>query len=250
MQLIDEKEVQIFYFKDYALNQELINRGQTKFLMAIDSLKQMEGWWEHNQEVIGVAMVGRSNVGKSTLINALFGNKMAKTSKTPGRTQKINIFTFEIHGSEEKYYLFDLPGYGHAEVSKTMKKNWEALLGCFFEGLNRKTVLFNIQDARHPNQDTDQGFYSYIKATEFEIFLIFNKIDKLKKQKERAALEKLKPQLYKEFKSVKQIFFVSAEKKTETYLLEQSIKNFILGKEMLQADEEANQESNAESSID
>lgn len=220
--------------------QEIINRGKTKFIMAIDSLAQMKGWWEHNQDIIGVAMVGRSNVGKSTLINALFGNKVAKTSKTPGRTQKINIFTFQLHGSDKEYYLFDLPGYGHAEVSKVMKKNWEALMGCFFEGLNRKTVLFNIQDARHPNQASDQGFYSYVKATEFEIFLIFNKIDKLKKQKERAALNKLKPQIYSEFKSVKQIFFVSAEKKTETLLLEQSLKNFILGKEMLNQDTEDN----------
>ena len=215
------------------MNKELIERGQTKFLMAIDSIKQMQGWWEHNQDIIGVAMVGRSNVGKSTLINALFGNKQAKTSKTPGRTQKINIFTFQMHGSDVEYYLFDLPGYGHAEVSKTMKKNWDALMGCFFDGLNRKTLLFNIQDSRHPNQASDQKFYSFVNANEFEIFLIFNKIDKLKKQKERAALNKLKPQIYKEFKSVKQIFFVSAEKKTETYLLEESLKNYILGKEML-----------------
>jgi GTP-binding protein len=218
------------------MNQEIINRGQTNFEMAVDSTKQMEGWWEHNQDVIGVAMVGRSNVGKSSLINALFGNKMAKISKTPGRTQKINIFTFELHGSEQKYYLFDLPGYGHAQVSKSMKRNWDALMSAFFQGLNRKTILFNIQDARHPNQATDQEFYSYVKATEFEIVLIFNKIDKLKKQKERAALEKLKPQIYKEFKFVKQIFFVSAEKKTECTLLEESLKNFILGKEMVNRD--------------
>ncbi len=220
------------------MNQDIINRGQTKFIMAIDSIKQMSSWWEHNQDVIGLAMVGRSNVGKSTLINALFGNKVAKTSKTPGRTQKINIFTFELHDSDKKYYLFDLPGYGHAEVSKTMKKNWEQLMTCFFQGLNGKTVLFNIQDARHPNQKSDQGFYSYINTTNFEIFLIFNKIDKLKKQKERAALNKLKPQLYQEFKSVKQIFFVSAEKKTETHLLEESLKNFIYGKEMLEIEDE------------
>lgn len=215
------------------IKEEIINRGNTKFIMAIDSLVQLKGWWEHNQDIIGLAMVGRSNVGKSSLINALFGNKIAKISKTPGRTQKINIFTFQLHGSDKEYFLFDLPGYGHASVSKAMKKNWEALMSCFFEGLNRKTLLFNIQDARHPNQESDKSFYSYVNATEFEIYLIFNKIDKLKKQKERAALEKLKPQLYSDFKSVKQIFFVSAEKKTKTHMLEQSLKNFILGKEML-----------------
>jgi GTP-binding protein len=224
------------------VNKDIINRGKTKFIMAIDSLTQLKGWWEHNQDIIGLAMVGRSNVGKSSLINALFGNKIAKISKTPGRTQKINIFTFQLHGDDKEYYLFDLPGYGHASVSKAMKSNWDALMGGFFQGLNRKTLLFNIQDARHPNQESDKAFYSFVNANEFEIYLIFNKIDKLKKQKERAALEKLKPHLYSEFKLVKQIFFVSAEKKTKTHMLEQSIKTFILGKEMLNMDLEVLQE--------
>ncbi len=210
---------------------DLINRGETKFIMAIESQTQMLEWWQHNQDAIGVAMVGRSNVGKSTLINAMFGNKVAKTSKTPGRTQKINIFTFKLFGSDQKYFLFDLPGYGHAEVAKQMKKSWEQLMGTFFQNLNGKTLLFNIQDARHPNQNSDQGFYDYINPAHNEIFLVFNKIDKLKKQKERAALNKLKPLIYEEFKAVKQIFFVSAEKKTKTDTLEMSLKSFLLGKQ-------------------
>lgn len=214
------------------MNQEIINRAETKFLMAIDSPEQMKTWWANNQHIIGVAMVGRSNVGKSTLINALFGNKVAKTSKTPGRTQKINVFSFKLHGSDQPYFLFDLPGYGHAEVAKQMKKNWDALMGNFFTYLNGMTVLFNIQDARHPNQASDQKFYNFVNANDFEIYLLFNKIDKLKKQKERAALNKLKPKIYSEFKTVKQIFFVSAEKKTETDIVEESLKNFLLGKTM------------------
>jgi GTP-binding protein len=213
------------------MNELIINRGETKFIMAIETIDQMLEWWEKNQRIIGVAMVGRSNVGKSTLINSMFGNKVAKTSKTPGRTQAINIFTFILQGHEERYFLFDLPGYGHASVSKDMKRNWEKLMGTFFEKMNGKTLLFNIQDARHPNQDTDQGFYDYIDPKRNEIFLIFNKIDKLKKQKERAALEKLKPAIYQEYKAVKQIFFVSAEKKTKTDLLEMSLKSFLLGKQ-------------------
>lgn len=212
--------------------EEIIDRGKTKFIMAIDSQTQMENWMAENPLAIGVAMVGRSNVGKSTLINALFGNKVAKTSKTPGRTQKINIFTFKLHGSDQKYYLYDLPGYGHAEVAKQMKRNWDLLMGAFFTNMNGMTLLFNIQDARHPNQDSDKRFYNFVNAKDFEIILLFNKIDKLKKQKERAALEKLKPSLYQQFKAVKQIFFVSAEKKTECTIVEESLKNFLLGKTM------------------
>lgn len=209
------------------MEKEIIHRGSAKFIMAIDSQIQLEKWWFEHPEAIGVAMVGRSNVGKSSLINTLFGNKTAKTSKTPGRTQKINIFKFQLHGEEQTFYLYDLPGYGHAEVNAAMKKNWNELMNSFFTNLNAHTLLLNLQDARHPNQSADQKFYDYINPQSFNIFLIFNKIDKLKKQKERAALNKLKPKIYSDFKAVKQIFFVSAEKRTGVEALEQSLANFL-----------------------
>lgn len=212
------------------MENEIIHRGTAKFIMAIDSETQLVNWWENNPEAIGVAMVGRSNVGKSSLINTLFGNKTAKTSKTPGRTQKINIFKFKLHNEEHEFYLYDLPGYGHAEVNKSMKKNWEALMHTFFVNLNPHTILFNLQDARHPNQNTDKKFYDYINPKDFSIFLVFNKIDKLKKQKEKAALNKLKPQIYSEFKAVKQIFFVSAEKRTGVDAVEQSLANYLFSR--------------------
>lgn len=206
-----------------------IKKGSAKFIRAFDKPEQIEAWWHQNSDAIGLAFVGRSNVGKSSLINALFGNKTARTSKTPGRTQKINIFTFELTKDEEHktYYLYDLPGYGHAQVSKSMSKEWRYLMESFFEFLNTKTVIMNIQDARHPNQKADQSFYQYINPKMIDIFLIFNKLDKLKKQKERAALNKLKPQIFKDFKSVKQIFFVSAEKRTALDSLELSVVNYL-----------------------
>jgi len=175
-------------------------------------------------------MVGRSNVGKSSLLNTLFGNKTAKTSKTPGRTQKINIFKFKLHDEEETFFLYDLPGYGHAKVNKAMKKNWDDLMHTFFVNLNPHTILINLQDARHPNQVTDQKFYDYINPKKFSIFLVMNKIDKLKKQKEKAALEKLKPSIYAQFKAVSQIFFVSAEKRIGTEALEQSVANYLFSR--------------------
>lgn len=209
------------------MENEIIHRGSAKFIMGVDSPEQMAGWWENHPQAIGLAMVGRSNVGKSSLINSLFGNKTAKTSKTPGRTQKINIFTFKLHKEEQIFYLYDLPGYGHAEVNKSMKKNWESLMHEFFTNLNMNTLLINLQDARHPNQASDKKFYDYINPKEFEIFLAFNKIDKLKKQKEKAALNKIKPSLFKEFKALKQIFFVSAEKRDGVFSLEQSLASYL-----------------------
>lgn len=205
-----------------------IVKGSPKFLMGLDNLDQIENWWLEHPNSPGIAFVGRSNVGKSTLINSLFGQKTAKTSKTPGRTQKINIFSFQIRGLEDQeFFLYDLPGYGFAEVSKKMKENWNLIMDSYLRGLNEKTLLFNLQDARHPNQKSDQQFYDYINPKEVEIFLIFNKLDKLKRQKERAALNKLKPEIYKQYKTVKQIFFISAMKKDGVDPLEQAIISYM-----------------------
>jgi GTP-binding protein len=206
-----------------------IKKGSAKFIRAYDTAEQIYQWRDENPEAIGLAFVGRSNVGKSSLINTLFGGKTARTSKTPGRTQKINIFTFELtkDSTYKKYYLFDLPGYGHAEVNKAMSKNWTIIMDAFFQSLNGRTLLLNLQDARHPDQQMDKQFYEYINPTLIEIFLVLNKMDKLKRQKERAALNKLKPQIYASYKHVKQIFFVSAEKKDGVDPLELAIISYL-----------------------
>lgn len=216
------------------MQNELITRGSAKFLKAYDKPEEIEAWF-HENEVPGVAMVGRSNVGKSSLINALFGPKTAKTSKTPGRTQKINIFSFEVVAGEgeepKKFYLYDLPGYGFAQVSKTMQRNWQGLMTSFFMFMSDQTLVCNIQDARHPNQKSDLSFYEYIDLKLVDVFLMFNKIDKLKTQKERAALNKLKKQIFEQYKAVKQIYFVSAEKKTGCDELEYAVGSYLLNKD-------------------
>jgi GTP-binding protein len=205
-----------------------IKRGSAQFRFAITDPNQLVSWLGSNQHMICVAFVGRSNVGKSSTINTLFGNKTARVSKTPGRTRAINIFTFQLSDSEEEeYVLFDLPGYGHAEVSKEMAKNWEVLMSTLFNGMPPQMIMINLQDARHPNQKVDKQFHEYLKQYPANTFLLFNKMDKLKKQKERAALNKLKPQLFKEYKWVKQIHFVSAESKQGIEALEAALVNEI-----------------------
>jgi GTP-binding protein len=215
-------------------------RGKTSFLMGISSPEQLHDWLESNPDALGLAFVGRSNVGKSSLINALFGNGIARTSNTPGRTREINIFKFELgergvqHELEQPLYLFDLPGYGFAEVSKEISKNWNTLMDVFFAALSPYVSLVNLQDSRHPNQASDKEFHHFIKTYHYETFLVFNKIDKLKTQKERAALEKLKPTLFKEYKWVKQIYFVSAEKNNGVKPLEESlISNLLVKNEVI-----------------
>lgn len=214
------------------MQNELLTRGSAKFLRAYDKPEDIMKWFEANPAP-GLAMAGRSNVGKSSLINALFGPKTARTSKTPGRTQKINIFSFEVQGEDEqiqKFYLYDLPGYGFAQVSKSMLRNWQELMTSFFLNLNDQTLVLNIQDARHPNQKSDLSFYDFIDPKYVDIFLAFNKIDKLKKQKEKAALKNLKAKIYEQYKAVKQIHFISAEKRTGCPELEYAIGSYLLSK--------------------
>jgi len=205
-------------------------RGDVQFKYGMSNPEQLESWLQENhQNLLGFCFTGRSNVGKSSLINALFGNKTARTSKTPGRTREVNIFEFSISHNGKKdetlppLYFFDLPGYGHAEVSSQIAKNWNVLMDILFTNLPPSMHMINIQDARHPHQKSDQKFHEYLKGFSLETSLVFNKIDKLKTQKERSKLTKMKPQLFSEYKWVKDIHFVSAEKSTGLEALEQAM---------------------------
>ncbi len=195
-----------------------IKPHSAQFKMGISNVNQLAQWLESNPEIIGVSFVGRSNVGKSSIINALFGPKTARVSKTPGRTREINIFEFELSLNGKKselpsFALIDLPGYGFAEVSKDMQKNWDQLMGAFFGSLSPSMMLINLQDARHPDQESDRQFHQFLKNYTRNAILLFNKMDKLKTQKERAELDKLKPKLSKDYKWIRQMYFASAETK-------------------------------------
>jgi len=208
-----------------------IQKGKTEFLMGIDKVDQLQSWLNEHPFINGIAFIGRSNVGKSSLINSLFGKTTARVSKTPGRTRQVNIFSFVVEDKEtktkESFYLFDVPGYGHAEVSKEMAANWQVLLDTFFHLCSEKILLLNIQDARHPLQEPDLVFQKYIKSFNLETYVLFNKIDKLKTQSDKAKLKNRMPDIYENFKWVKQIHFTSAEKGDGLSAVELSIINFV-----------------------
>jgi len=142
-----------------------------------------------------IAIMGRSNVGKSSFINSLTNRKnLAKSSSTPGKTRLINFFDITYLCGEERMYarLVDLPGFGYARVSKTEKAAWQKSLNAFIKDRSSIRVFIHLLDARHPHMPIDQDVREYlqhIKRGDQEIIEIFTKSDKLK-QKDLASLRK------------------------------------------------------------
>jgi GTP-binding protein len=177
--------------------------SKTKYIYSFENIDHMDIWAQSNpfDSFKSLCVVGRSNVGKSTFINAFFNYKISRTSKTPGRTQKINVFEFYINNQHTKeelgpYYFFDLPGFGHANVSKAMRKSWDVLMDYFLKNLNNETVILHIQDCRHPFMEHDKIFNEFIKDYDFKNYILFNKFDKLRNQKERSLFTKSLKQIY------------------------------------------------------
>lgn len=122
------------------------------------------------------AFIGRSNVGKSSLINMLTNRKsLAKTSGRPGKTQLINHFIIN-----DNWYLVDLPGYGYARVSKTSKKTFQKFITNYFEQRKQLVSAFVLVDIRHKPQPIDLEFMQYLGESEIPFCIIFTKADKLK----------------------------------------------------------------------
>ncbi|MCB0382384.1 MAG: YihA family ribosome biogenesis GTP-binding protein [Psychroserpens sp.] len=122
------------------------------------------------------AFIGRSNVGKSSLINMLTNHKnLAKTSGRPGKTQLINHFLIN-----KNWFLVDLPGYGYAKVSKTAKKKFQKFITNYFEKRKQLVSAFVLVDIRHEPQKIDLEFMEYLGLSEIPFSIIFTKADKLK----------------------------------------------------------------------
>jgi GTP-binding protein len=142
-----------------------------------------EGW--------EVAFAGRSNAGKSSAINSLTNNKkLAKTSRTPGRTQLLNFF--ELSATQR---LVDLPGYGFAKVPLAVKKEWTKQLENYLAKRQSLRGMVLLMDVRHPLQPFDQQILSWAMAAHMPVHILLTKADKLKKGPANNALLKLRAQL-------------------------------------------------------
>lgn len=133
-----------------------------------------------------IAIVGRSNAGKSSMLNTLTNqNRLAYTSKKPGRTQHINYF--EVSSG---IYLVDLPGYGYAKVPEHIRTHWVSLLGDYLQFRQEIMGLVLIMDARHPLRDLDVQMVDFFATTGKPLHIVLSKADKLSNQEKIATLKK------------------------------------------------------------
>lgn len=153
------------------------------------------------------AFIGRSNVGKSSLINMLVGqNGLAKVSVRPGKTQLINHFVID-----EEWYLVDLPGYGYAKVSMTMKEKFQKLISNYILHRENLYCLFVLIDVRHEPQKIDVEFISWLGENHIPFAIIFTKADKLGRVSVSKNVEAYKKELKKLWEELPPVLVSSAE---------------------------------------
>ncbi len=145
-------------------------------------------------EGLEVAFAGRSNVGKSSAINAITMRKgLARTSGTPGRTQHINFFDLPVAGETRR--LVDLPGYGYAKVAKSVRLKWEKTLHRYLEVRQSLQGLILLMDSRHPLTTGDQQMLDWCLAANMPVHVLLTKIDKLKRGEAASALARVEKAL-------------------------------------------------------
>ncbi|MEG0614669.1 MAG: ribosome biogenesis GTP-binding protein YihA/YsxC [Oscillospiraceae bacterium] len=162
-----------------------MNFNKAEFLTSYGNLSQIP-----ESEKLEIAFSGRSNVGKSSLINKIFNRKsLARVSSMPGKTVTINFYSLE------DIYLADLPGYGYAKVAKTEKTRWADLIEGYLQADRNLALIFQLIDMRHTPTDDDIHMLNFLVDNEIPFVIILTKADKLSNTQRRERLENLKNEL-------------------------------------------------------
>lgn len=166
--------------------------NSAEFLVSASSPKQFPNTPSHPE----IAFAGRSNVGKSTLINSLLNRKqLVKTSSTPGKTQLINFFKIN-----NEFHFVDLPGYGFAKVPKNIRTKWETLIEAYLHERESLQKVILIVDSRHPPTRQDKQLKDWLDYFGRPTLIVASKIDKLKRNQVQKQLKQIQKNLLLKFK--------------------------------------------------
>jgi len=169
------------------------------------------------------AFIGRSNVGKSSVINMICNKKeLAKISSSPGKTQMINHFSI-TSGNKQEWYLVDLPGYGFAKVSQSQRKSWQKMIEGYIRTRENLTTLFALIDSRHNPQQKDLEFINQLGEWQVPFALIFTKADKVTQRETAAHVKSFLEEMRKEWEFLPPHFVTSAVK----HLGARQLRNYI-----------------------
>ncbi len=184
------------------------------FMLSVAKLEQLP-----DADLDEIAFAGRSNVGKSSLINALFNQKkLAKTSSTPGRTQQLNFFNFD-----NKLYLVDLPGYGYAKAPEKMVRQWQVVLKTYLRGRPNLRRVFLLIDSRHGIKSEDSEIMKMLDVSAVSYQIILTKSDKISAKELEKVIEQTAQEITKHAAALPDIVSTSSEKKIGLDLLKAEI---------------------------
>ena len=176
-------------------------------ITSAEFITSMNAYQAPREAMPQISVVGRSNVGKSSLINMLTGHKgLAKVSSTPGKTRLINHFCIN-----RQWYLVDLPGYGYAKRSKTEIKKLEQMIHGYILQREQLTNVFVLVDIRHEAQKIDLDFINWLGQSQIPFTIIFTKADKLSVSKAQANVAAYKRKLEETWEELPPIFVTSSE---------------------------------------
>lgn len=167
--------------------------------------------------------IGRSNVGKSSLINALVNRTVARTSNTPGRTQQLNFFELA-----EACFIVDMPGYGYAKVSKTKIAAWNALMKNYLVGRSVLQHVFLLLDSRHEIKPADEEMMTMLDESAVPYQLVLTKVDKIKPNELNRAVERMKAVIQRHVAAHPELIVTSSIEKEGIVELRRRIYNLML----------------------